>query len=116
MNEPSRDDAKILMDKLAPIQAGKGYYFNPNTNMALDLLQQLLVTKNRHGYMVCPCRLASGKRENDRDIMCPCEYRAPDVAEYGVCFCGLYVGEQFRNGQAPDIVVPERRPLEKMFL
>lgn len=117
MTAPTQEDARALRDKLAPIQEKKGYFFNPNQDMTLDLLEQLLVTKGRYGYMVCPCRLASGARENDRDIVCPCEYREPDVAEYGVCFCGLYVDAAHReSGPSPEVVVPERRPPEKMFL
>ena len=113
MTAPTKEDARALRDKLAPVQEKKGYFFNPDQGMTLDLLEQLLVTKARYGYMVCPCRLASGARENDRDIMCPCEYREPDVAEYGVCFCGLYVSEAVRDGKQPLPVVPERRPVEK---
>jgi len=45
----------------------------------LELLSALLVNKERYGYMVCPCRLASGTREADQDIICPCVYRTPDV-------------------------------------
>ncbi|MEM3551946.1 MAG: ferredoxin-thioredoxin reductase catalytic domain-containing protein [Candidatus Bathyarchaeia archaeon] len=39
----------------------------------------------------CPCRLASGILELDRDIICPCDYRDLDVAEFGACYRGLYV-------------------------
>ena len=110
-------DAQELFEKLAPLQAAKGFHFNPDTAMVLDLMAGLLTNKERYGYMACPCRLASGKFELDRDVVCPCEYRAPDVAEYGVCFCGLYVDAAHReDGPAADVVVPERRPPEKMFL
>ena len=106
-------DAQELFEKLAPLQAAKGFHFNPDTAMVLDLMAGLLTNKERYGYMACPCRLASGKFELDRDVVCPCEYRAPDVAEYCACFCGLYVSEAVRDGQEPLPVVPERRPAEK---
>lgn len=106
-------DARELFEKLAPLQAAKGFHFNPDTAMVLDLMAGLLTNKERYGYMACPCRLASGKFELDRDVVCPCEYRAPDVAEYGACFCGLYVSEAVRDGRQPLPVVPERRPVEK---
>lgn len=112
---PTREDALALMEKLAPIQAAKGYYFNPVGDVALELLEQLLVTKARYGYMTCPCRLVSGVRENDKDIICPCAYRAEDVAEFGTCFCALYVDEKHRETGPPDVFVPERRPVEKML-
>lgn len=108
--------ASELYEKLRPIQEAKGYYFNQDLEgMTLPLLESLLINKNRYGYMVCPCRLASGDREKDRDILCPCVYRDLDVAEYGSCYCGLYVSQAWNEGQIPHVPVPERRPPEKMF-
>ena len=105
-------DAQGLYDTLAPLQAAKGYFFNPDKTMTLDLMAGLLVNKDRYGYMACPCRLASGKFELDRDVVCPCAYRDADVAEYGACFCGLYVSAAGRDGAALP-TVPERRPVVK---
>ncbi|MBC7359164.1 MAG: ferredoxin:thioredoxin reductase [Desulfacinum sp.] len=103
--------ARELYEKLKPIQEAKGYQFNKDLEgTTLPLLESLLVNKERYGYMVCPCRLASGDREKDRDIICPCVYREPDVAEYGSCYCGLYVSAAWNAGTVPHVVVPERRP------
>jgi len=105
--------AQELYDKLRPLQEAKGHYFNPDREMTLDLLASLLVNKERYGYMACPCRLASGNFQIDRDVVCPCIYRDSDVAEFGACFCGLYVSAAIRDGKAAVPVVPERRPVEK---
>jgi ferredoxin-thioredoxin reductase catalytic chain len=59
--------------------------------------------------------LASGRFEIDRDILCPCDYRDPDVLEYGACYCALYVRKDLHEGQTPVEPVPERRPLEKQM-
>ncbi|WP_448383205.1 ferredoxin-thioredoxin reductase catalytic domain-containing protein [Desulfosoma sp.] len=108
--------AAELYEKLRPLQEAKGYFFNKDLEgMTLPLLESLLVNKERYGYMVCPCRLASGDREKDKDIICPCVYREPDVAQYGSCYCGLYVSREWNEGSIPHVVVPERRPAEKMF-
>ena len=106
-------DAQKLHDTLAPLQAAKGHFFNPDKTMTLDLMAGLLATKARYGYMACPCRLAAGTFELDKDIVCPCVYREADVAEYGACYCGLYVSAAVRDGEAALPVVPERRPVEK---
>lgn len=98
-----------LYEKLKPIQETKGYFFNKDKNMVLQLLEGLLINKNRYGYMSCPCRLASGDREKDKDIICPCVYREPDVKEYGSCYCGLYVSKEWNEGLIPHVYVPERR-------
>lgn len=104
-----------LYDTLKPLQEKRGYQFNKDKQMALDLLEQLLVTKGEYGYMVCPCRLANGTYEADRDILCPCAYREADVREYGACFCGLYVSAEWNAGAIPDTTyVPDRRPVNRI--
>lgn len=109
-------DAKQLCETLRKIQEPKGYYFNKDLDgMTLPLLESLLTNKERYGHMACPCRLASGNFEADRDIICPCVYREPDVAEYGACFCGLYVSKEWNDGTIEHETVPERRPPEKVM-
>jgi ferredoxin-thioredoxin reductase catalytic subunit len=80
----------------------------------LELLEALLTNKARYGYMACPCRLASGNREADKDIICPCVYREPDVEQFGSCYCNLYVSKAWNDGSIEHAYVPERRPPEKM--
>jgi ferredoxin-thioredoxin reductase catalytic subunit len=102
---------------LKKVQEPKGYFFNQqDPDMVMELMEGLLRNKERYGYMSCPCRLASGDREKDRDIICPCVYREPDVAEYGSCYCGLYVSEDWNDNQMEHRFVPERRPPEKQAL
>ena len=90
-----------------------GYYLNPDPKFLQDLLEGLKSNEERYGYPACPCRLGSGNLEIDRDIICPCDYRDPDVAEFGACFCALYVRKDVYEGKTPVQPVPERRPLEK---
>ena len=90
-----------------------GYYLNPDPEFLRDLLEGLKRNEERYGYPSCPCRLASGKFEFDRDITCPCDYRDPDVEEYGACYCALYVRKDLFEGKTPIQPVPERRPPEK---
>ncbi|MBW1827289.1 MAG: ferredoxin:thioredoxin reductase, partial [Deltaproteobacteria bacterium] len=70
-------DAQQLYEMLKKAQEPKGFYFNTDKERVFDLLNALITNKNRHGYMACPCRLASGDKENDKDIICPCVYREP---------------------------------------
>ena len=67
-----------------------GYLLNPDKEFTRDLCQSLMINQERYGYPSCPCRLASGDRAEDLDIICPCDYRDPDLAEHGACFCALY--------------------------
>ena len=107
-------DAEKLFEILQKVQEPKGYYFNKDRAYVLELLSALILNKDRYGYMACPCRLASGDRDTDRDILCPCVYREPDVQEYGSCYCGLYVSKEWNEGKVEEEYIPERRPPEKM--
>jgi ferredoxin-thioredoxin reductase catalytic chain len=90
-----------------------GYYLTPDPDLLQGFLEGLKVNEDRYGYPSCPCRLASGKFEYDRDIICPCDYRDPDVAEFGACYCRLYVSKDVYEGKTELPTVPERRPMEK---
>ncbi|MBW2356682.1 MAG: ferredoxin:thioredoxin reductase [Deltaproteobacteria bacterium] len=107
-------NAEELCQVLRKSQEPKGYYFNKDRQRVMDLMEALLVNKRRYGYMACPCRLAAGDKEADRDIICPCVYREPDVAEYGSCYCNLYVSKEWNEDEIPRAYVPERRPAEKI--
>ena len=107
------NDVEKLYEALRKVQEPKGYYFNKDKKRVFELLGALLVNKDRYGYMSCPCRLASGNRNNDQDILCPCIYREPDVAAFGSCYCNLYVSKEWNEEKMPHTYVPERRPSEK---
>ena len=108
-------DAQELYERMKKVQEAKGYYFNQNRERTFELLDALLVNKERYGYMGCPCRLLCGDRKADRDIICPCVYSVPDIEEYGSCYCNLYVSQDWNAGKIPHEYVPERRPPEKMM-
>ncbi|MDL2266843.1 ferredoxin:thioredoxin reductase [Desulfovibrio sp. OttesenSCG-928-G15] len=111
---PAREDVQKLHEQLKKLQEPKGYFFNVDDTLTWPLLEQLLVTKARYGYMACPCRLANGTLATDRDIICPCQYRTQDVEEFGACFCGLYVSKEWNEGKIPQAYVPDRRAPEKI--
>ena len=106
--------AEKLYEALRKVQEAKGYYFNEDKERTFELLENLIINKDRYGYMACPCRLASGDREWDKDIICPCVYREPDVEEYGGCYSNLYVSQEWNQEKIPHDYVPERRPPEKI--
>ena len=107
-------EVESLYEMLKKVQEPKGYFFNKDKERVFELLEALIVNKKRYGYMSCPCRLASGDREKDKDILCHCIYRAPDVEEYGSFYCNLYVSKAWNEGNIEHAYVPERRPLDKL--
>jgi ferredoxin-thioredoxin reductase catalytic subunit len=86
-----------------------GYHLNHDTEFTRKLVRGLLVNEERYGYWACPCRLASGNKEKDLDIICPCDYRDPDLTQYNQCYCALYVSEQILKEEKETHSIPERR-------
>jgi ferredoxin-thioredoxin reductase catalytic subunit len=107
IREADVDNVYFLLKKEA--ESG-GYRFNPDGEFVKNLIRGLLKNEQRYGYRACPCRLATGKREDDTDIICPCDYRDPDLNDFGACYCALYVSAAIAQGEKQAGPVPERRP------
>jgi ferredoxin-thioredoxin reductase catalytic chain len=106
----SDEDVDRLMRELDREAEAGGYHLNPDREFTRGLIRGLLSNQIRYGYRSCPCRLASGDRAGDLDIICPCDYRDPDLADYGTCYCALYVTAEVKSGRRTAGPVPERRP------
>lgn len=110
-NNRTREKERIdrLHKKLHGEAEQGGYHLNPDIEFTQDLVEGLLINEERYGYPSCPCRLASGTKQEDIDIICPCDYRDPDITEFGACYCGLYVSQSIIDGKKPLTKIPERR-------
>ncbi len=104
------DEVDRLYRRLDREAESSGYHLNPDVEFTRELVKGLLVNEKRYGYWACPCRLASGDKMDDLDIICPCDYRDADVSEYGTCYCALYVSEPVVRGEKTIGPIPERRP------
>ena len=112
MSEPEVTEEEIqrTYDKLKKDAEAGGYHLNSDAEFVRDLIRGMLVNEGRYGYWSCPCRLASGKKAEDLDIICPCDYRDADLNEHGACYCALYVSQELLDGKREVGSIPERRP------
>jgi ferredoxin-thioredoxin reductase catalytic subunit len=106
----TRAEVNELYERLKQEAESAGYHLNPDVEFTKNLVRSLIVNERRYGYRACPCRLASGIKEDDLDIICPCDYRDADLIDYGTCYCALYVTEVILNGDKEVGSIPERRP------
>jgi len=106
----SAEKAPALYQRLKREAEAAGYHLNPDGEFTLGLVTSLLINEERYGYWACPCRLASGDKAQDLDIICPCDYRDADLNEWGACYCALYVSAEIAAGQRQAHSIPERRP------
>ncbi len=86
-----------------------GYNVSPDVEFVEMLLENIDINIERYGYGACPCRLASGDREKDLDLICPCDYRDDDLNDFGACFCALYVSQDVLDGKQKLGSIPDRR-------
>ena len=105
----SDKDIDKLFNSLNEDALSSGYNLNPDTSFTKSLVRGLLINEERYGYGACPCRLASGNKREDLDIICPCDYRDPDLDKYGACYCALYVDEVIKSGKKKVSPIPDRR-------
>jgi ferredoxin-thioredoxin reductase catalytic chain len=99
-----------LYAKLNREAEAAGYNLNPDKEFAKGLVKGLITNEQRYGYQACPCRLASGIKADDLDVICPCDYRDADLLDYGTCYCALYVSVAALKGDKKIESIPERRP------
>ncbi len=88
MSEPEPTAAEVdqLRDRLRREAEAAGYHLNPDVEFTKALVRGMILNERRYGYWACPCRLASGKKAEDLDIICPCDYRDADLTDYGSCY------------------------------
>lgn len=112
MNGPDEKEVLKTAERLQREAEASGYHLNPDREFTLDLVRGILTNQERYGYWCCPCRRAAKDRTLDLDIICPCDYRDPDLDEFGMCYCSLYVSEKVLKGEVETRSIPERRPSE----
>ena len=111
-NQVSKEEIEKLYRRLDREAEQGGYHLNPDIEHTNDLIRGLIINQKRYGYWACPCRLASGIKQEDLDIICPCDYRDTDLNQHDACYCALYVSQVVLKGQKRVRSIPERRPPE----
>ena len=102
------DKVKARLNKLRADAKKGGYLLNTDDEFVKALTEGLIANQERYGIESCPCRLYKGSNEDNMDIVCPCVYRDDDLAEYGACYCALYIASEADAETQKQ--VPERRP------
>jgi len=108
--DPTAEEIDTLEKELRLDAENHGYHLSPDREGVRALVKGLIVNTRRYGYPACPCRLSFGKKEEDLDIICPCDYRDADLDDFGACYCSLYVTKAVRDGREELKPIPERRP------
>ncbi len=87
----------------------QGWALNPDRAFYESLIQGLMKNYNRYGYFLCPCRDTEGSYEADKPAICPCTWAKLDLAEFGHCYCALYLSKDFVAAGNTPRAIPDRR-------
>jgi len=68
-----------------------GFSLNPDKETVARIIKGLFENERKHGARYCPCRRVAGNLEEDKKIICPCEFHRAEIKEYGYCLCRLFV-------------------------
>ncbi len=68
------------------------FVLNPDKAHVDFILEGLLKIEEDSGLKYCPCRLRTGKEEEDLLLLCPCNFKIHETWKtQGRCWCGLFI-------------------------
>ena len=101
------DRPEAVREYVDRVAVHRGWQVNPDSGFVDPIVEGLAAQTRRLGKPYCPCRDVDGG-EADRDVVCPCAYAQADIAQYGHCYCGLFLTPGLASEKVASI--PERRP------
>ena len=79
-----KEKSKVYADSV-------GIQLNPDEQVVGGIVKALFKNKETKGDLYCPCRIVTGDKEKDKEIVCPCVYHRGEIELQGFCHCRLFV-------------------------
>jgi len=86
-------EGEKLKKVLQKYAESKELKLNENEKALEGILTALLRNKKFKGEIYCPCRMVTGNKEKDKDIICPCVFHRGEIELQGKCKCTLFWGK-----------------------
>jgi ferredoxin-thioredoxin reductase catalytic chain len=80
-----------LRKEIEEYAAEAGIKLNPDEKVIEKIINGLLVNRKEKGENYCPCRVITGDKKKDEDIICPCVFHRGEIEMQGHCLCLLFV-------------------------
>jgi ferredoxin-thioredoxin reductase catalytic subunit len=80
-----------IMARLEKYAQHASLRLNPDKQRVDEVIQGLIARKQEYGCAYCPCRVVTGNKDEDKKAICPCAYHKQEIAEKGMCLCGLFL-------------------------
>ncbi|MEM4270681.1 MAG: ferredoxin-thioredoxin reductase catalytic domain-containing protein [Candidatus Pacearchaeota archaeon] len=83
-------EAEKLKQKLQKYADSKNLKLNDDEKVTENIILALLRNKKFKGDIYCPCRVITGDKNKDKDIVCPCVFHRGEIELQGHCKCNLF--------------------------
>jgi ferredoxin-thioredoxin reductase catalytic subunit len=89
----SENEEKLI--KSAEEYANKvGIKLNTDQTVVKGIAKGLIMRKYKAGDIYCPCRVVTGNKEKDKEIVCPCVFHRGEIELQGICKCKFFVKKE----------------------
>jgi len=87
----TQEEIEKLIKEYEEYAEEHGFMLNPNRKIVEAIARGLLTRESTFGCRYCPCRVVTGDKEKDKDIICPCALYRDELKNQGYCHCRLFV-------------------------
>ena len=88
------ENAKELRREAEKYAQKAGIKLNPDKKIVEGVIKGLLKNKKAKGKLYCPCRIITGDKEKDKEIICPCVFHKKEIELEEHCKCFLFVAKK----------------------
>ncbi len=88
------ENAEELRRDVGEYARKAGMKLNPDKKIVEAVIKGLLKNKEVHGELYCPCRIVTGDKEKDKEIICPCVFHKKEIKLEKHCKCFLFVARE----------------------
>ena len=73
-------------------QGSDKFVLNSDKQVVEDVAIGILSNEEKKGFKYCPCRLPTGDKKKDLELICPCNFKIQETwRDRGECWCSLFV-------------------------
>ncbi len=84
------DNREKLIQEYQKYAKNNGLRLNPDKKTLKNIINALIEREKKFGEKYCPCRRITGDKEQDKKIICPCQFMKKEIEERGHCLCNLF--------------------------
>ncbi|MDP1538423.1 MAG: thioredoxin domain-containing protein, partial [bacterium] len=78
-------EENLLIQEHEEYAKKNGFFLNSNRKTIEGIVKSLLEREKKFGEKYCPCRKISGDTEEDKKIICPCQFMHEELEKEGKC-------------------------------